>query len=62
MEGWLLTPGMRFRPLPTTLPRLQRFLMAGHWVMPGGGLPSGLMTARAAVQAVCHADGIPFAV
>jgi phytoene dehydrogenase-like protein len=50
MEGWLLTPGMRFKPLRNTLPGLRRFLMSGRWVMPGGGLPSGLMTARLAVR------------
>lgn len=60
MEGWLLTPTTGFRPLQITLPGLQRFLMAGQWVMPGGGLPSGLMTGRAAVQALCKEDGVPF--
>jgi phytoene dehydrogenase-like protein len=60
MEGWLLTPGTGFRPLPIALPRLRHFLMVGHWVMPGGGLPSGLMTARAAAQALCREDGVPF--
>jgi phytoene dehydrogenase-like protein len=59
-EGWLLTPGMGYRPLRTTLPGLQHFLMAGQWVMPGGGLPSGLFTARSAVRAVCEADRVPF--
>jgi hypothetical protein len=34
--------------------------MAGQWVMPGGGLPSGLMTARAAIQAICKHDRLPF--
>jgi len=29
--------------------------------MPGGGLPSGLMTARSAIQAVCKQDRVPFA-
>lgn len=61
MEGWLLTPGSGFKPLPNILPRLERFLMVGQWVMPGGGLPSGLMTARSAVQAVCKQDRVPFA-
>ncbi len=61
MEGWLLTPGMGFRPLRTTLPGLRQFLMVGQWVMPGGGLPSGLMTARSAIQAVCKQDRVPFA-
>jgi len=60
MEGWLLTPATGFRPLRKVLPGLRRFLMAGQWVMPGGGLPSGLMTARAAVQAICKEDHVPF--
>ena len=62
MEGWLLTPGTGFRPLRRTLPGLRQFLMVGQWVMPGGGLPSGLMTARSAVQWVCKQDRVPFAV
>lgn len=60
MEGWLLTPAVGFQPLRNTLPGLRQFLMAGHWVMPGGGLPSGLMTARSAIQAVCKQDRVPF--
>ena len=60
MEGWLLTPGTGFRPLPRTLPGLRQFLMVGQWVMPGGGLPSGLMTARSAIQAVCKQERVPF--
>jgi len=59
-EGWLLTPGMGYRPSRTTLPGLRHFLMAGQWVMPGGGLPSGLFTARSAIRAVCKADRAPF--
>ena len=61
MEGWLLEPGQGFRPLPNTLPGLHRFLMVGQWVMPGGGLPSGPMTARPAIKAMCRHDGVPFA-
>lgn len=60
MEGWLLTPQTGVRPLPPTLPGLRRFLMIGHWVMPGGGLPSGLITARRAVRRMCRQDGIAF--
>lgn len=60
MEGWLLTPGIGFRPLRNTLPGLRQFLMVGQWAMPGGGLPSGLMTARSAVRAVCKQDRVPF--
>jgi len=60
MEGWLVEPGASFRPLRNTLPGLSRFLMVGQWVMPGGGLPSGPMTARPAVKAICKHDRIPF--
>lgn len=60
MEGWLVQPGGSFRPMPNTLPGLRRFVMAGQWVMPGGGLPSGPMTARPAVKTICREDRVPF--
>jgi phytoene dehydrogenase-like protein len=56
MEGWLPTPATGFRLLPKDLPGLRRFWMVGQWVMPGGGLPAGLMTARSAIRAVCKED------
>jgi phytoene dehydrogenase-like protein len=62
MEGWLLTPGTGYHQLPNTLPGLRQFLMVGQWIMPGGGLPSGLLTARSAIQAMCRHDQKPFAV
>jgi hypothetical protein len=51
---------MGFKILRQTLPGLRRFLMAGQWLMPGGGLPSGLLTARCAVRALCKQDRIRF--
>jgi phytoene dehydrogenase-like protein len=60
MEGWLITPATGLRQLPTTLPCLDRFLMAGQWVAPGGGLPGGLMSARTALRALCRTDHRPF--
>ncbi|HEX3662182.1 MAG TPA: NAD(P)/FAD-dependent oxidoreductase [Acidobacteriaceae bacterium] len=60
MEGWLVEPGDSWRSLPRTLPGLERFAMVGQWVAPGGGLPSGPMTARPAVKAICRADHGPF--
>lgn len=60
MEGWLPKPGAGFKPLPNTLPGLDRFLMVGQWVMPGGGLPSGPMTARPAIRTICKHDHVPF--
>jgi len=62
MEGWLLTPKTGIRPLPSTLNGLRKFMMIGQWTMPGGGLPSGPMTARPAVKAMCKLDGVPFTV
>ena len=46
MEGWLLTPKTRAKQLPCTVPGLKNFYMVGQWISPGGGLPSGLITAR----------------
>lgn len=60
MEGWLPTPKSGLRPLPNRLPGLANFHMAGQWVMPGGGLPGGLMSARAAIRDLCAEDGVHF--
>lgn len=49
----LQTPGQH-------APGLDRFVMAGQWVLPGGGLPSGLITARFAIRSVCERDQVPF--
>ncbi len=45
-EGWIPTPQSMMKPIPKTLPGLANFYMVGQWVQPGGGLPSGVMTAR----------------
>ena len=60
MEGWFIVPGSSFRPLPNRLPRLERLRMVGQWVMPGGGLPSGPMTARPAIRDICKEDQVAF--
>jgi phytoene dehydrogenase-like protein len=59
-EGWLPTPRNMTASMRKTLPGLDGFYMAGQWVAPGGGLPSGLMTAREVVQLMCHKDGKAF--
>jgi phytoene dehydrogenase-like protein len=59
-EGWLPTPEWQLKEVPKTLPGLERFWMAGQWVAPGGGLPTGVMTARQVQQLICHADGVLF--
>lgn len=60
MEGWLITPATGLRQLPVALPGLERFLMAGQWVAPGGGLPGCLMSARTTMRALCRLGHRPF--
>ena len=59
-EGWLITPGNFGGRMSKTLPGLDSFYMAGHWVQPGGGLPSGVMTGRQVTQFLCKRDGKRF--
>jgi len=62
-EGWLITPqnsSTLISPMRQTLPGLQNFYMCGQWVQPGGGLPTGVMTGRKLVQALCKEDGKKF--
>ena len=42
ITGWKLTPEQAGTKIPKTLPGLENFWMVGHWVYPGGGLPSGV--------------------
>jgi len=60
MEGWLYTPSTGIKQLPLTLPNLANFYMIGQWVSPGGGLPSGLITARNAAKVVCRENHVKF--
>ncbi|HUO58977.1 MAG TPA: NAD(P)/FAD-dependent oxidoreductase [bacterium] len=60
IEGWLPTLGSFFSPLPKTLKSLKKLYFAGHWVQPGGGLPSCLMTGKGIVKKICKEDGRPF--
>jgi len=59
-EGWLPTPEWLVKTVPRTLPGLDGFWMVGQWVAPGGGLPSGPMSARQVQQLICRSDGVKF--
>ncbi|MFP4472165.1 MAG: FAD-dependent oxidoreductase, partial [Bacteroidales bacterium] len=59
-EGWVMTPQMGFRQMKKQLPGLKNFYMAGQWVSPGGGLPSGLITGRGVAQILCKQHGKKF--
>ncbi len=59
-EGWLITPQTMRTTIERTLPGLDRFYMAGQWVMPGGGVPPVLYSGQHAVQLLCRDDRRPF--
>ena len=58
--GWLPTAAQMTTTLPRTLPGLDRFVMAGQWVVPGGGVPTCLMSGRDAVRILCRRDRVRF--
>lgn len=60
MEGWVLNAQSGYRPLRNTLPGVEHFNMVGQWIAPGGGLPSGLLTARHTIQELCKHDRMEF--
>jgi phytoene dehydrogenase-like protein len=58
-EGWLITPlnsGTMMKPMEQALPGLGNFYMCGQWVEPGGGLPTGVMSARRLLKRICKED------
>ena len=55
-EGWLPTGSQMMTTLPRTLPGLSNFVMAGQWVVPGGGVPTCLLSGRDAVRIQCKHD------
>ena len=62
-EGWLLTPqnaGVMMKPMSQTLPGLKNFYLCGQWVEPGGGLPTGVMSARRLLETICKEDAKKF--
>jgi len=61
VQGWM--PGKNIiaqSPVKLTVPGLSNFYFAGHWTIPGGGLPVAIKSARDAVQMLCDEAGTPF--
>ena len=54
--GWMLTRRTLTEIIPRTLPGLENFYMAGHWVLPGGGVPASIYTGRNVIQILCKKD------
>lgn len=59
-EGWLPTPRQMMAALPRALKGLDRFVMAGQWVIPGGGVPTCIASGRDAARILCRADGVAY--
>jgi phytoene desaturase len=58
-EGWMPTPDT-FKHVSKQLPGLERFVMAGQWVEPGGGIPMAIMSGRHVAEILCAAFERPF--
>jgi len=58
--GWNCTVDTFFMPMSKTLPGLDNFYMAGHWVEPGGGVPGAARSGRNVIQLICKRDKKPF--
>lgn len=62
-EGFMITPqnaNVILKPMSQRLPGLENFYMCGQWVEPGGGVPTGVMSGRRLLQALCKEDGRRF--
>jgi phytoene dehydrogenase-like protein len=55
-EGFLPEPAALMSSLPRRLPGLRSFYMAGQWTIPGGGVPTSILTGQHAVQLLCRDD------
>jgi len=63
IQGWL--PGRNLiapSPVSAMLPGLKNFYLAGHWTVPGGGLPIAIKSARDVSMMICHETKQPFSV
>jgi len=62
-QGWL--PGENMiapSPIEPEIRGLQNFYYAGHWAIPGGGLPVAIKSARDVAMMICHKTGKTFEV
>jgi len=59
-EGWLPTPKAAKSKISTHFEDLGNFYMSGHWVIPGGGLPSAAYSGKETIQLICKKEGIDF--
>ncbi|MCP3898252.1 MAG: NAD(P)/FAD-dependent oxidoreductase [Desulfobacteraceae bacterium] len=55
-QGWMVTPKTGIYRMKNVLPGLKNFYMAGHWVQPGGGVPTAALSGRNVTQFLCKQD------
>lgn len=60
IQGWANENIFGRNPFKKTLPSLEGFYMAGHWVEPGGGVPNAYRSGRDLAQIICKEDRRPF--
>ena len=60
--SWMteMKPGMKIKTYPAVINGIKGLYFAGQRMMPPGGLPVALMSARAAVQHLCRDSGTVF--
>ncbi|MCL2269794.1 MAG: NAD(P)/FAD-dependent oxidoreductase [Treponema sp.] len=60
--SWMtrMTPGMKMKKYPPVIKGLSGIYFAGQRMMPPGGLPMALMSARTAIQYLCRDTGTLF--
>jgi len=62
-QGWLPGKNLIARsPIEPEIKGLQNFYYAGHWAIPGGGLPVAIKSARDVAMMICHKTGKKFEV
>ncbi|MCL2719573.1 MAG: NAD(P)/FAD-dependent oxidoreductase [Lachnospiraceae bacterium] len=60
--SWMtaITPNTKFKPYPAAIKGLGGVYFAGQRMLPPGGIPTAMMTARTAVQHLCRDTGAVF--
>ena len=54
--GWLAIPSSFGSGMSRTLPGLDGFYMAGHWIFPGNGVSGATTSGRHVIQDICKRD------
>ncbi len=56
IQGWANENIFAMKKVKKELPNLGNFYMIGHWVQPGGGVPTAFLSGRHVTQIICKRD------